>query len=240
MDVLARVEQVRERIARAVARRGPGPDVCIVAVVKRQPLERIEAVVGAGIFDIGENYAQDLRRHRSALAHRRDLRFHFIGALQRNKVRHVLGAHRIHTVDRPALVEALEARAAREGMFQDVLVEVNVGRESTKAGVLPEALPDLLACFAEAPHLRCRGLMCLPPPSPPDEARGYFRELRHLRDRFVRGPTERAMDNVELVELSMGTSADFEAAILEGATHVRLGTVLLGPREAPPHEGQGA
>ena len=233
-EVAERVASVRARVEAAVGRRGPGPPVRIVGVVKRQPLDRIRAAVAAGIVDLGENYAQELARHRAALGPvAARVRFHFIGALQRNKVKAVLGVALVHTVDRPAVLEALERRARSLGMVQNVLVEVNVGREATKAGVAPDGLPDLLAAFEAAPHVHCRGLMALPPPGGPEEARPFFRRLRALRDRFVRGPGRTPLSNVDLRELSMGTSQDFEVAIEEGATIVRLGTVLLGPRTPP-------
>ena len=226
----SRLDQVRARIARACERRGPGPEVTVVAVIKRQPAERIRAVVSAGIRDLGENYAQELRAHQDALAGMgHGLRWHFIGALQSNKVKHVVGCHLIHSVDRPTLLPALQRRAESRQLVQDVLVQVNVGREPQKAGVLPEHLPALLAAFATAPNLRCRGLMALPPPAAPEARARSFAALARLRDDPGADP-DSLPDNVSLRELSMGTSDDFELAIEHGASIVRLGTVLVGPR----------
>jgi hypothetical protein len=221
-----RVARVRERIAEAAARRGAGPEVKLVGVGKRQRAESLRAAYHAGLVDFGENYAQELRAKARALADL-PLRWHFVGALQTNKVRQVVGCALIHTVDRPALLSELEKRAAGRGLLCDVLLEVGFG-EVQKAGAPPELLPALLDAFAATPHVRCRGLMALPPEGPLERTREYFRRLRALRDTLA----ATARPNVELVELSMGMSGDYEAAVEEGATIVRVGTAIFGQRPA--------
>lgn len=223
-DNLARI---RDRIAAAVARRGPGPLPTLIGVSKRQPIAALEAALAAGLADFGENYAQEFRDKVAALGHDPP-RWHFIGALQTNKIKYVVGKALIHTVDRPALIDALQARAARDGVTQEVLVEVNLGDEAQKAGVREAELPALLDRFADAPALRCRGLMVIPPVDEPSETRAFFARLRELRDRLAAG----GRPGVALDHLSMGMSADFEEAIEEGATLVRVGTAIFGPRPA--------
>ncbi|HXU64305.1 MAG TPA: YggS family pyridoxal phosphate-dependent enzyme, partial [Polyangia bacterium] len=173
----------------------------------------------------GENYGQELRDKRTALAaDPAPPTWHFIGPLQSNKVKYVAGqVALVHTIDAPALLEAFEAR----GVPQDCLVQVNVAGEAQKRGVAPAELPALLDRFATATHVRCAGLMLIPPLSDdPGAARPHFAGLRALRDREA----ARARPNVALRELSMGMSGDFEIAIAEGATLVRVGTAIFGAR----------
>ncbi|MCX4245924.1 YggS family pyridoxal phosphate-dependent enzyme [Paraliomyxa miuraensis] len=236
-DVAARLAAVRERIAAAVARRGDGPAVRLVGVSKRQPLTAIENAAAAGLQDFGENYAQELRDKQQAHPHA-PWRWHFIGALQSNKVRLVVGCALVHTIDRPKLLPAIEHHAAEHGHVQDVLVQVNVAGEVGKAGIAPHELPALLDRFADLPHVRCRGLMLIPPEASPEATRPHFRALRHLAE--AQAATSRP--GVVLEELSMGMSADFEVAIEEGATLVRVGTAIFGPRpssRSDPHDDTG-
>jgi len=222
-----RLAAVRQAIARAVARRGDGPPVRLVGVSKRHPSSAIEAAAAAGLEDFGENYAQELRDKR---AHHPQApwRWHFIGALQRNKAKHVVGCALVHSVDRPALLQALQHAAAARDHVQSVLVQVDVAGEEQKAGIAPGALPDLLEAFAALSHVRCRGLMLIPPQGTPEQTRPHFRALRRLAEAHRHPPRP----HVELDELSMGMSADFEVAIEEGATLVRVGTAIFGPRPA--------
>ncbi len=225
-EVAPNLARIRERIAAAVHRRGPGPEPVLIGVSKTQPLAALEAALAAGLGDLGENYAQEFRDKVAALGHDQP-RWHFIGALQSNKVKYVVGkAALIHTVDRLSLITALDQRAAREGVVQEVLVEVNLGDEAQKAGVPEAELPALLDAFAAAPALRCRGLMIIPPDGEPGDTRRYFARLRLLRDRLAAD----ARPGVALDHLSMGMSADFEEAIEEGATMIRVGTAIFGAR----------
>ena len=219
-DVGASFRAVVDRVERATAhaRRAPG-SVCLVAVSKLQPADAVRAAHAAGARVFGENYAQELRAKQEALA---DLapEWHFVGRLQRNKAKDMAGRTAlVHSIDGLELAAALDHRAAAAGAVQRVLVEVNLAGETTKGGVAPEALPDLLAAMAPLPALRCVGLMTMPPPAADPEAnRPTFRQLAGLAARL------------SLPELSMGMSDDFEVAIEEGATIVRVGTAIFGPR----------
>lgn len=227
--IATRLAALQERIANAVARRGEGPPVSLLGVSKRQPLESVQAAAAAGHLDFGENYAQELRDKRNATPDA-PWRWHFIGALQRNKVKLVVGCSLVHTIDRPELLPVFEQRAAAAGVRQAVLIQVNTANEAGKAGIQSEQLGALLDRFADLEHVHCRGLMSIPPPGTPEQTRTHFRDLRQLRDHHA----GRTRPGVELYELSMGMSADFEVAIEEGATIVRVGTALFGPRPAPP------
>lgn len=220
------LNEIRSRIERACAASGRDPrSVTLVAVSKTHPPEAIRAAYQAGQRDFGENYAQELATKREALADLTDLRWHFIGALQSNKAKLVVpGCVLVHAVDRESVAEALGKRAAAAGTLAEALLEVNVGDEASKAGVSPEHVEGLVRQWSKRPSLRLRGLMCIPPPcDAPDDARPYFRRLRALRDALQ--PL-----HPELELLSMGMSGDFEAAIAEGATHVRVGSAIFGAR----------
>lgn len=215
MEVAAGLSRVRERIAAACSRAGRDPaSVRLIAVSKTKPIEMLREAVAAGQTIFGENYAQELREKAAALA---GVEWHFIGALQTNKARLVVGrAALIHTCDRLALAQELSKRAKAVGLVQRVLLEVNVGREAQKAGVLPEDVPALLEQVRALPALACEGLMCIPPSQ--RDPRPSFRLLRQLGTACG------------LSQLSMGMSADYEAAIEDGATLVRVGTSIFGER----------
>ena len=242
-----RIEGLRSSVMAATARRGPSADPRpprIIAAAKKHPVEAIRGAFAAGLTDFGENYAQEFQAKHQAL-NDLDVRWHFIGALQSNKVKAVVGkASLVHTVDRPSLLAAIDARARAIGIVQDTLVEVNLGAESQKAGVTPNALPDLLEAASACGNLRVRGLMIIPPASDePERTRPFFRELRELRDSLVDRWRNRSEGRVVLEELSMGMSEDFEIAIEEGATMIRLGTSIFGPRPtsaASRHEHAGS
>jgi PLP dependent protein len=222
---LMNVEPVRSRIAAAAARAGRAPDeVRIVAVTKGHPLERAREAASAGLLDLGENRVQEALSKQAAWPDA-PVRWHLIGHLQRNKVKLVVGRFvLVHSLDSTRLADALDAAAAAAGVVQDVLLEVNVGREPQRTGVLPEDAPALLAHAARLSHLAVHGLMTIAPlTAVVDVQRRTFRELRLLRDSL-------ATSSLDLAVLSMGMSSDFEIAVEEGATMVRLGTVLFGER----------
>ena len=186
----------------------------LVAVSKGQPIDAVLLAFAAGQTVFGENYAQELHEKADALP---EAEWHFIGALQTNKVKIVVGhSALVHTCDRASLANELSKRAEMKNIVQRVLLEVNVGREPQKGGALPEQVGALHAAVREMERLRCDGLMCIPPPE--QDPRPHFRALREMRDRLG------------LRELSMGMTADFEAAIEEGATIVRIGTAIFGER----------
>ena len=220
------LEAVRARIATAAVRAGRDPaTVSIVAVTKGHPLERVREAAAGGLLDIGENRVQEALEKQAAWPEA-PVRWHLIGHLQTNKAKKAVGAFAlIHSVDSVHLAEELEKAAASRGLRQDVLVQVNVAREPQKTGVTPEDAEALAARVAAQPHLALRGLMTMAPLT--DDAaviRATFRGLRELRERLEG-------DGSRLPVLSMGMSSDFEIAIEEGATMLRLGTVLFGERQ---------
>ena len=215
MGVAENLARVQERIRAACSRAGRDRDtVQLVAVSKGQPIEAVLLAFAAGQTVFGENYAQELHEKADALP---EAEWHFIGALQTNKVKIVVGhSALVHTCDRASLANELSKRAEMKNIVQRVLLEVNVGREPQKGGALPEQVGALHAAVREMERLRCDGLMCIPPPE--QDPRPHFRALREMRDRLG------------LRELSMGMTADFEVAIEEGATIVRIGTAIFGER----------
>lgn len=219
--VAERLATVRGRIRAACERAGRLADaVQLVAVSKRHPPAAIEAAYAAGQRTFGENYVQELRDKAQALGHLPGLSLRFIGSLQRNKagvVAECAGA--VDSVDSERLARALDRRAQQAGVVLPVLLQVNVGREPQKGGVMPEALPALAPVVAALPALRLQGLMAIPPAAEtPEAARPHFRSLRRMAE------------ELGLPELSMGMSADLDAAVEEGATMVRVGTAIFGPR----------
>jgi pyridoxal phosphate enzyme (YggS family) len=221
-----RIEEVRERIARAADRSGRSPgEVRLVAVAKTFPAGWVLEGVEAGLTDIGENRVQEAEPKIAAVGRGR-VRWHLVGHLQRNKAARAAELFdRIHSVDGVDLARTLSRHASAAGRILPVLVQVNVSGEASKSGVAPEGLESLVGGIADLPGLALDGLMCIGPiEARGDEARPWFARLRALRDR-----TEAALGR-KLPELSMGMSGDFEAAVAEGSTMVRIGTALFGPR----------
>ena len=192
-----------------------------MAVSKGVAAERIRELAALGVTRFGENYVQEWTAKREQLADVA-IEWHFIGRPQRNKARLIAAAALVHSVADARIAAALAAEARRDDVVVSVLVQVNVAGEATKGGVAPDALPPLLAELRSISALRVRGLMTMPPPVAAEQARPFFRALRELRDRDA--------DAGDLIELSMGMSGDYEVAIEEGATLVRVGTALFGPR----------
>ncbi|MDA1000470.1 MAG: YggS family pyridoxal phosphate-dependent enzyme [bacterium] len=226
------LKKVRSQIAEAArgAGRDPG-EVQLVAVSKTQPADRVAEAIAAGVDVIGENRVQEARDKRAGLgeAAAGRARWHLIGSLQKNKARLVPGLFNVvESVDSLALAEELSRRIESAGAPPlEVFVQVNTGLETQKGGVSPEEMLALVEKASALPALRVRGLMCIPPlAGAPEESRPHFRLLRELRD----GAHRAGFGEVQC--LSMGMSKDFELAIAEGATHVRVGTAIFGPR--PP------
>jgi len=215
---------VRARLERALQGAGRSHDAArLIAVSKQQPASAIREAHDAGQRDFGENYAQELAAKAAELRDLPDLRWHFIGKLQTNKAKLVAPvAELIHTVHSEALAEALVRRGG--GRRVRCLLEINVAREPQKAGVLPEDSGPICDALLRVSGLALEGLMCLPPEAEP--SRPHFESLRALRDDLER------RFGVSLPELSMGMSADFETAAATGATLVRIGTAIFGPRLA--------
>jgi len=218
---------VRERMARAAAAAGRSAEsVTLLAVGKAQPLELLAAAADCGVGDFGESYLQEALQKIAALQERA-LTWHFIGRIQANKTRPIAESFAwVHAVDRLKIAERLAAQRPFHAPPLNVCLQVNVAAEATKGGVTPAELPALAAAVAQLPRLALRGLMCIPPEEiEPARQRAWFARLRVLKDELNR-------TGLSLDTLSMGMSADFEAAIQEGATLVRLGTILFGAR--PP------
>lgn len=217
--------ETRVRAAALAANRDPA-SVTITAVSKTFPRELVDEAYRLGLSTFGESRVQEARE-KFAGDLPSDFHLTMIGQLQSNKVRQAVALFdRIESVDRPSLVVALEKEAARIDTLVSVLLQVNIGREPQKSGCLPEDALELARQIVEAPHLRLDGVMGIAPMVPtPDDAREYFRSLRELRDDL-----RVALTDHDLAVLSMGMSGDFEPAITEGATHVRIGTAIFGGR----------
>jgi PLP dependent protein len=215
-DVRSNLESVRERVARAAERSGRRPDeILLIGVSKTVPTERIREAVAAGLPALGENRVQEAREKIKVLG--RPVPWHLVGRLQSNKVKDALALFDcIHSLDRIELGREIDRRATSP---VDVLLEINVAGETSKSGFAPSEVKPVLDALVALPRVRVRGLMVLPPLAEAEATRPWFRALRQLRD------------DAGLDELSMGMSADFETAIEEGATMVRVGTAIFGERE---------
>src|SRR5262245_36910725 len=226
IDIRANLAAVQDRIAEAARRAGRREDaVLLVAVTKTIDVERVRTAIAAGVPALGENRVQEAREKIAAIGRPRP--WHLIGHLQTNKVRDALACFDlVHSVDRLPLAEALSSRAVPVGRRADVLVQVNVGDEPQKGGVGPADLRPTLEAMAALPGLRLRGLMTIPPiPRDPEDSRPHYREMRKLLDAARGWGLGR-----DFSELSMGMSGDFEVGVEEGATIVRVGTAIFGPR----------
>jgi len=221
-----RLEDVRMKIARAANKAGRDPEaILLLPASKKQSVETLQVALVCGLEVFGENRVQEALEKIGALPG--SVQWHFIGALQRNKVKHVVGTfHLIHSVDSIKLADEIEKEAAKRGLPQEMLIEVNIGREAAKHGCHPEALEGLAREINQRDHLTLTGLMTVAPFREDAEAvRPYFRQMRELRERleFAAGWA--------LPVLSMGMTHDFEVAIEEGATCIRVGTGLFGERQ---------
>lgn len=238
-EVAAHVAGIRERIAAAAERAGRDPDgVVLVGAAKRQPPERLLAAWSAGLRAFGENRVQEAEEHRQVLpppesleagsATRLSVDWHLIGPLQSNKARRAVELFStVHSVDRIKIARVLDREARARGVRLDCFLEVNLAEEDSKAGFPPRDLTARVAPVAELASLRVLGLMALPPlPDDPEDSRPWFRKLRGLSESLAGRPEWPDWPGL----LSMGMSADFEIAIEEGATHVRIGTALFGER----------
>lgn len=220
-------DAIRERMERACAQAGRRvAEVRLVAVSKYVPLARMQEAYALGMRVFGENHAQELHEKKTFFE-QDGCSVHFIGHLQTNKLKYVCGySAMIESVDRAGLVEALQNRSQVNGITSDVLVEVNIGSEPQKGGVAVNELDVLVEQVLQCKNLRLRGAMCVPPALLPEQTRPYFAKMRALFEDMRRAYPEQRLDT-----LSMGMSHDFELAILEGATEVRVGSALFGARD---------
>ena len=233
MTLKENISAVQARIDAAALRAGRDPaEVTLVAATKVQTSQTIRAAIAAGIRACGENRVQEMAAHLDDDAYA-GARLHFIGHLQTNKVKQVVGrVDLIESVDSDRLLDAINKRACELELIQDILLEVNIAGEESKGGVEPALLPALVEKALELPHIRLRGLMCIPPVVVPGQSnRKFFARTRQL---FVDINGKIADNNPDMDCLSMGMSGDFEDAVEEGATLVRVGTALFGPRPSVP------
>ncbi len=233
MSIAEQIAGVKERIAAAAREAGRTPeDITLVAATKVQTSDTIRKAIAAGITCCGENRVQELTGHLDDNAYQ-GADVHFIGHLQTNKVKYVVGrVDMIHSVDSPRLLEAIDQRAGKLGLVQDILLEVNIGDEESKGGCPFAQVPELARLAAQAEHVRLRGLMCIPPiAAKPEDNRVFFTQMAQL---FVDIRKQMGDNETNINCLSMGMSDDFEEAVRCGATHVRVGTALFG-RRPPMH-----
>ncbi len=224
-DLTGAIASVQERIERACARAGRDPaGVRLIAVSKGHPEETVRAGYDAGLRVFGENYAQELERKAASLRDLPDLSWRFIGHLQRNKIKLIERARAtVDTVDSARLAKAISDRAASRNENVELLLQVNVGGETQKSGCSPDEVPALVAAVRELSHVTLRGLMTVAPHfEDPERARPVFAALREMAAAH------------DLPELSMGMTHDLEPAVEEGATMVRIGTAIFGPRPTAP------
>lgn len=221
------LDQVRETINAACIRAGRRPEeVTLIAVSKTKPVPMLEEAYAAGTRDFGENKVQEILAKKPELP--QDIRWHMIGHLQRNKVSQVIGnAVMIHSVDSLRLARQIEAEAAKKEVDVDILLEVNVAREESKYGFMLEEVEDAVMAIKDFPHVHIKGLMTIAPfVDNPEENRGIFKELFE----FAVDIGRKNIDNVTMGVLSMGMTGDYEVAVEEGATMVRVGTGIFGIR----------
>ena len=228
-SIAENVKSIKQRVAEAAVRSGRAPeDVRLCAATKMNDAARVREAIAAGVDICGENRVQELTEKFEQGAYE-GCPLHFIGHLQKNKVKYLVGrVQLIESVDCLELLETIDKRAKSMGLVQNVLLEVNIGGEESKTGVAPEALWPLLDAAAAQEHIRVKGLMAIPPVNDDDaQNRWYLAQVYKL---FVQAG-ERGYQNVAMETLSMGMSGDFENAIREGATLVRIGTAIYGERD---------
>ena len=221
------LKNVQKKIAAACEKVGRNPEeVCLIAVSKTKPLENIETLMEEGQMEYGENYVQELCAKYEQVS--RPVHWHMIGHLQRNKVQYIIDKTvLIHSVDSVALARQIEKEAAKKDIVADILIQVNIAEEETKFGLSGQEVSSMVMEISSLPHVHIRGLMTSAPfVENPEENRCYFKKLHEL---FV-DIREKNIDNVDMDILSMGMTNDYEIAIEEGATMVRVGTGIFGER----------
>ncbi|AZR73022.1 YggS family pyridoxal phosphate enzyme [Anoxybacter fermentans] len=230
MGLLERLADVQRRIRLAAERVNRNPEeIKLIPVSKYHSIEKIQTLLKAGIYDFGESRVQELREKQSQLP--KDVNWHLIGHLQRNKVKYVVrmpNCKLIHSVDNLRLVQEIQRRCELEDTTMDILVQVNVANDDAKFGILSGEALEFVKKVAEFDRVKVKGLMTIVPEvDDPEEVRPYFRRLKELSEEIRKA----AIPGVEMAELSMGMTNDFEVAIEEGATMVRIGSAIFGPRK---------
>jgi len=228
VNIRNRLEKIKDRINKSAKRCGRDPQsVRLVAVSKTVPADRVKEAIDAGVDILGENYIQEVRTKFIELA-AYTVSWHFIGHLQTNKAKYAVRLFDlIHSVDSLKLAHELDNQAKKINKIQDILIQINIGKEPSKSGADAEIASNLTTDISCLQNLSVKGLMIMPPFfDDPEKVRPYFSGLRNLRDRI-----HQTLPGVDLYELSMGLSNDFEAAIEEGATFVRIGAAIFGERQ---------
>lgn len=228
MSVCENYKEVDERVRRACEKSGrKREDVTLIAVSKTKPISMIEELYAMGVSDFGENKVQEMTAKEEALP--KDIRWHMIGHLQRNKVKYIADkAEMIHSVDSVRLAEEINKEALKKDCTVSVLIEVNVAKEESKYGVLPEETEKLVEEISKFSNIFVQGLMTIAPyVENPEENRNIFRKLKNLSVDIER----KKFNNVSMNVLSMGMTGDYEVAVEEGATHIRVGTGIFGERD---------
>ncbi len=226
-EIRENLRNVRRHMAEACEKSGrAAEDVRLIAVSKTKPLPDLEEAYACGCRDFGENKVQELVEKYEALP--KDIRWHMIGHLQRNKVKYIVDkVFLIHSVDSLRLAQEIEKEAAKHERTVNILIEVNVAGEESKFGVTPEGVLELVKEIAQMPHIRVRGLMTIAPyVEDAEENRPYFEKIKKIYVDII----HKNIDNVFMEELSMGMTGDYEVAISEGATYIRVGTGIFGER----------
>ncbi len=226
-NIATNIAQIHNRIDKACQKVGRNPeDVKLIAVSKVKPAEQVEEAFHAGQNLFGESYVQEFRDKEPLVT--APVQWHFIGGLQSNKVKYLRGkVAMIHAVDRLSLAEEIDRQWGKIDGVAEILLQVNIGDEASKSGCAPEDLENLVRAVAQLPNLRIKGLMCLPPHSDdPEQVRPFFKQLHELFEHI----DKLQLPGVNMDELSMGMSGDFEVAVEEGATMVRVGTAIFGAR----------
>lgn len=221
------LNEIQKRINDACVRCGRDEaSVKLIAVSKTKPVDMMREVMEAGVVDFGENYVQELCDKIEEI--KEPVVWHMIGHLQTNKVKYIVGkVALIHSVDSLKLAEAIDKEAGKKGVKQDVLIEINIGEEATKTGIGLEAAMNLVKEASKLENIHICGLMCIPPVvDEPENSRPYFRQIAMLKEEIEK----LNLPGVDMRELSMGMTGDFEVAIEEGATFVRVGTAIFGAR----------
>ncbi|MCP4345196.1 MAG: YggS family pyridoxal phosphate-dependent enzyme [Desulfobacterales bacterium] len=224
-----RLETVKERISKAASECGRDSEtVSLVAVSKTMPAHRVKEAVDAGVSILGENYIQEAREKFNELSSC-PVSWHFIGHLQTNKAKYAVRIFDlIHSVDTLKLALELDKQAGKINKIQQILIQINIGEEISKSGIYEKDLVNLAKDISKLENLSVKGLMIIPPfYNEPENVRPYFSALRDLRDQIIK----QNIPNISMDELSMGMTGDFEAAIEEGATLVRIGTAIFGERK---------
>jgi len=221
------------RVSKAASSCGRNPEkIRIVAVTKTVPAEKIREAAASGISVIGESYIQEAKNKYDILSGT-PVSWHFIGHLQTNKAKYAVKMFDlIHSVDSVKLAEELDIQAKKINKVQNILIQINIGREETKSGINEEDIPGFIKEASRFQNISVKGLMVIPPFfDNPELVRPYFSSLRRLQGKIINSLVSNAIQGVSMDELSMGMSGDFEAAIEEGATLVRIGTAIFGERK---------